>query len=101
MAAEHAPPKRRAFYSGFPQVGPAPGYLLSAGIFLVLVSALSEAQFAAWGWRIPFLLSIVLVGVGLFIRAKLSETPIFQRVAQSRAEVRLPIAAVFRAYPRT
>ena len=49
MAAEHAPAGRRAFYSGFPQVGPAPGYLLSAGIFLLLVSALPADQFAAWG----------------------------------------------------
>jgi MFS family permease len=73
MVAEHAPLGKRAFYSGFPQVGPAAGYLLSAAIFLLLVSPLSEAQFAAWGWRVPFLFSIVLVGIGLFVRSKLAE----------------------------
>ena len=101
MAAEHAPAGRRAFYSGFPQVGPAPGYLLSAGIFLLLVSALPADQFAAWGWRIPFLLSIVLVGVGLFIRARLAETPVFRRVIETRTEARIPILDVLRAYPKT
>src|SRR5918997_3033747 len=101
MAAEHAPPEHRAFYSGFPQVGPAPGYVLSAGIFLVLDSTLSEAPFKAWGWRIPFLLSIVLVGVGLFVRAKLAETPIFRQVTETRTEVRVPFVAVLRAYPAT
>ena len=101
MAAEHAPAGRRAFYSGFPQVGPAPGYLLSAGIFSLLVSALPADQFAAWGWRIPFLLSIVLVGVGLFIRARLAETPVFRRVIETRTEARIPILDVLRAYPKT
>lgn len=101
MAAEHAPPGRRAFYSGFPQVGPALGYLLSAGIFLLLVSTLSQAQFASWGWRIPFLVSIVLVGVGLFIRARLAETPVFRRVMETRTEARVPILDVLRAYPKT
>ena len=101
MTAEHAPSNRRAFYSGFPQVGPAAGYLLSAGIFLLLVSVLSLEQFATWGWRVPFLLSIVLVGVGLFIRAKLAETPVFRRVMETRTEARVPILDVLRAYPRT
>jgi metabolite-proton symporter len=101
MATEHAPSGRRAFYSGFPQVGPALGYLLSAGIFLLLVSTMSDTQFAAWGWRVPFLLSIVLVGVGLFIRARLAETPVFRRVVETRTEARVPVVDVIRAYPGT
>jgi metabolite-proton symporter len=101
MAAEHAPPGKRAFYSGFPQVGPAPGYLLSAGIFLLLVSILSQAQFASWGWRVPFLLSIVLVGVGLFIRAKVAETPVFRRIMETRTEAQVPIIDAIRTYPKT
>jgi MHS family shikimate/dehydroshikimate transporter-like MFS transporter len=82
-------------------VGPALGYLLSAGIFLVLVSTLSQTQFADWGWRVPFLLSIVLVGVGLFIRAKLAETSVFRRVMETRTEARVPIVDVIRTYPKT
>jgi metabolite-proton symporter len=101
MAAEHAPPHKRAFYAGFPQLGPTPAYLLSAGIFLLLVSMLEPAQFAGWGWRIPFLLSIVLVGVGLFIRLKLAETPAFRKVIESRTEARVPLWDVLRAHPKT
>jgi metabolite-proton symporter len=101
MAAEHAPAGRRSFYAGFPQLGPAPAYLLSAGIFLVLVSWLAPAQFAAWGWRIPFLLSIVLVAVGLFIRVRLAETPIFQRIMDDHTAARVPLWEVLRAHPRT
>jgi metabolite-proton symporter len=101
MAAEHAPPGKRAFYAGFPQLGPAPAYLLSAGIFLLLVSQLTPEQFVAWGWRIPFLLSIVLVGVGLFIRAKLAETPVFQAIMKSHTEARVPLWEVLRDCPRT
>jgi metabolite-proton symporter len=101
MAAEHAPAGKRAFYAGFPQLGPAPAYLMSAGIFLALVSALSPAQFDAWGWRIPFLLSIVLVGVGLFIRFKLAETPVFQEIMDRHGEARLPLWEVLRTCPKT
>ena len=101
MTAEHAPGGKWAFYSGFPQVGPALGYLLSAGIFLLLVSALSQEQFAAWGWRAPFLFSLVLVGVGLFIRARLAKTPVFRRVMETRTEARIPVMEVIRAYPGT
>jgi MFS family permease len=101
MVAEHAPLGKRAFYSGFPQVGPAAGYLLSSGIFLLLVSPLSEAQFAAWGWRVPFLFSIVLVGIGLFVRSKLAETPVFREVMETRTEARVPILDVFRTRGRT
>ena len=101
MAAEHAPARSRAFYSGFPQIAPVPGYLLSAGLFLVLGAYLSPEQFAAWGWRVPFLLSIVLVVVGLFVRLKLAETPVFRRVVETRTEARVPIVDVVRTYPRT
>ena len=82
-------------------MGPALGYLLSAGIFLLLVSTLSQEQFATWGWRAPFLFSIVLVGVGLFIRAKLAETPVFRRVMETRTEARVPVLDVIRTYPGT
>jgi len=78
MAAEHAPPGKRGFYTSFPQVGPSIGVLLSNGIFLLLTATLSKEQFVSWGWRVPFLLSIVLVGIGLFIRVRVAETPVFK-----------------------
>ncbi|HET7480725.1 MAG TPA: MFS transporter [Rubrobacteraceae bacterium] len=101
MAAEHSPPDKRAFYSGFAQVGPPVGFLLSSGLFLLFSSSLSNEQFASWGWRIPFLFSIVLVGVGLFVRATVAETPVFKEVMESRTEAQVPIVDVLRTYPRT
>jgi MFS family permease len=101
MTTEHAPANKRAFYSAFPQVGASLGYLLSGGIFLFLSSTLSEGQFSSWGWRVPFILSIILVGVGPFIRAQLSETPIFQRVMETRTQAQIPILDMLRSYPRT
>jgi metabolite-proton symporter len=101
LATEYAPPGRRAFYSSFVQVGPVFGFLASSGIFLLVSSTLSQEQFVAWGWRIPFVLSIVLVAVGLFIRVRIAETPVFQQVLDSQSEARTPIAVVFRMYPKT
>jgi len=99
MAAEHAPPSKRGFYTSFPQVGPSIGFLLSNGSFLLLTATLSKEQFASWGWRMPFLLSIVLVGIGLFIRARVAETPVFKRVMETRTEARVPVMDMVRTYP--
>ena len=76
MVVEHAPDDRRGFYGSWPQMGSSAGNLLAAGSFAA-VSALPEEQFLAWGWRIPFLLSAILIVVGLFIRLKIAETPAF------------------------
>ncbi|QIN78522.1 MFS transporter [Rubrobacter marinus] len=99
MAVEHAPPGRRGFYGSWPQLGIPAGLLLSTAVFSA-VSALPDEQFLTWGWRIPFLLSIVLVGVGLFIRLKIMETPSFSRVKETHTEARMPILDVLSAYPR-
>jgi metabolite-proton symporter len=99
MAVEHSPRGRRGFYGSFPQMGVPAGILLSNTVFLLLAASLSEEQFASWGWRVPFLLSIVLVGVGLFIRLKIMESPAFRRVRETRTEARMPIVDVFRTYP--
>jgi metabolite-proton symporter len=100
MAAEHAPPEKRGFYASWPQMGPPAGFLLSSGVFLLFSAALTEEQFAAWGWRVPFLLSIVLIGVGLFVRAKIAETPAFARVMESNTEARVPLLDVMRTHPK-
>ena len=101
MAAEHAPPGKRAFYSGFAQMGPPVGFLLSSGAFLLFAYTLSEEQFASWGWRVPFLFSIVLVAIGLFVRASVAETPVFKEVMETQTEARVPIVDVLRTYPKT
>ena len=66
-----------------PQMGPAVGFLLANGLFLVLTATLSSDQFASWGWRVPFLASLVLVLVGLYVRATIAETPVFSIVMES------------------
>jgi metabolite-proton symporter len=99
MAVEHAPPGRRGFYGSWPQIGVPAGLVLSTLLFN-LVSRLPQDQFLAWGWRVPFLLSIVLVGVGLIIRLRIMETPAFERMKEMRVEVRQPVMEVVRQYPK-
>ncbi|HTR83427.1 MAG TPA: MFS transporter, partial [Reyranella sp.] len=77
MVLEHAPEGKRGLYGSFVQVGFSLGLVTSAGVF-ALISMMPEAQFMSWGWRIPFLVSIVLVGIGLFVRARIPETPVFE-----------------------
>jgi MFS transporter, MHS family, shikimate and dehydroshikimate transport protein len=96
MAVEHAPPGRRGFFGSWPQMGVPAGLLLANVVFAITSATLPET----WGWRVPFLLSIVLVGVGLFIRLKIMESPAFMRVQESGTEARMPILDVLRTYPK-
>ncbi|MBN8481597.1 MAG: MHS family MFS transporter [Xanthomonadales bacterium] len=96
LATENAPPGQRAWYGMFPQLGAPIGFLCSTGIFLILTSVLDEAEFLAWGWRIPFLASALLVGVGLWVRLRLSETPAFARAMADNERVRVPMLGVLR-----
>lgn len=100
LATENAPPGKRAWYGMFPQLGAPLGFVLSAGAFLWLSAGLSEQALFAWGWRIPFLASAVLVGVGLYVRLKLEETPVFKQVMARGQRVRVPALEVFRAHLR-
>jgi MFS transporter, MHS family, shikimate and dehydroshikimate transport protein len=95
MVVEHAGEKRRGLWSSFTQMGAPLGSLISAAV-VALVSTLPKDQFAAWGWRVPFLLSVLLLGVGLFVRLKVVESPLFAEVKKDRAESRLPILDVLR-----
>jgi MHS family shikimate/dehydroshikimate transporter-like MFS transporter len=97
---EHSPADRRGFYGSLVQLGSPGGLLLATGAFAVF-SALPEEQFLAWGWRVPFLLSIVLLGVGLYIRLAILESPTFQRIQETQTEARLPIVELFRSYPKS
>ena len=99
MAVEHAPPGRRGFYGGWPQLGVPAGLVLS-NLFFLLLAGLPEQAFLSWGWRVPFLLSIVLVAVGVFIRLKVMESPSFSRVRETATEARMPLVEVLRRYPK-
>jgi MFS transporter, MHS family, shikimate and dehydroshikimate transport protein len=94
MVIEHAPKDKRGFYGSLVQVGFPAGVAGSTATFLLL-ALLPEADFLAWGWRIPFLFSAILVGVGLFVRLKLSETPVFARMRSHGMVARLPLAELF------
>jgi MHS family shikimate/dehydroshikimate transporter-like MFS transporter len=96
IATEHSPAARRGFFGSWPQMGVPIGLLLSSLIFSIVASSFSKAAFLAIGWRIPFLLSIVLVAVGLFIRLRITETPDFERVRETGTIARLPVIDVLR-----
>ncbi len=99
MAVEHAPAGKRGYYGSWPQMGVPAGLILSTVVFTIF-QAMPEEQFLAWGWRIPFLLSVVLVAVGLYVRLRLMESPAFQEVDDTDTEAQMPIVEVFRTYPR-
>jgi metabolite-proton symporter len=94
LATENAPAGKRAWFGMFPQLGPSIGFLLANGLFLLLFTLLTPAQFMAWGWRIPFLASAVLVGIGLYVRGNLPETIAFARASARLERVRLPLRDV-------
>jgi metabolite-proton symporter len=99
MAVEHAPVGKRGMYGAFPQMGAPAGTALATVAFL-LVARLPDEAFYSWGWRIPFLLSAVLVLVGLFIRLSISESPEFAAVKENHEQVKLPIKVAFQQYWR-
>jgi MFS family permease len=99
LAVENAPPGLRARYGMFPQLGAPVGFIAANGLFLVLSLVLSPEQFRAWGWRLPFLASSVLVAVGLWVRLKLAETPAFARALSEAPPSEVPLAEVLKRYP--
>jgi MFS transporter, MHS family, shikimate and dehydroshikimate transport protein len=99
MTVEHAPSGSRGFYGSWPQIG-VPAGLLTSTIIFSLFAKLPPDQFLSWGWRVPFLLSIVLVIVGLLIRLRVLETPSFQKMKETRSSVKQPIIEVLRKYPK-
>ncbi len=99
MAVEYAPEGKRGLFGSWAPIGVTVGNLLAAGVFAVC-SSLPKEAFLAWGWRIPFLLSIVLVLVGFYIRAKVTETPVFQEAVARRKPLRSPALEALRRYPK-
>lgn len=100
MTYEYAKPENRGLYASFPQIGLSIGLCLASGIVALLSYSLTDEQFLAWGWRIAFILSFVLVLVGLYIRLNIMETPEFSKIKSKGAEVKVPFAAMIRDYPK-
>ena len=98
LATEHAPQGKRGWFGMFPQLGPPVGFLCATGSFLLLAHFLDDAEFRDWGWRIPFLASALLVIVGLYVRLKLSETPVFAKAMQQQKQARVPLLEMLRGY---
>jgi metabolite-proton symporter len=98
LATENAPPGKQSLYGMFPQLGAPIGFIFSTGTFLLLTTQLTDAQLFAWGWRVPFLASALLVFVGLYVRLRLVETPAFKRVIENDERVQLPMMTVLREY---
>lgn len=94
MSVEHAPPNKRGLFGSFPQMGVPAGLLLSTIVFSIVSNSMTESAFLNWGWRIPFLLSIVLVLIGLYIRLKVSESPVFLEVATKNQQEKSPVRTV-------
>ncbi|MFE4197669.1 MFS transporter [Paenarthrobacter sp. NPDC056912] len=96
MAVEHAPIQKRGLFGAYPQIGVPIGMILATGLLFFLQSGMSKEDFAAWGWRVPFLLSVVLIVVGYLIRRAVGESPVFKEIAQRKAESKAPLGELFR-----
>lgn len=101
LATEYAPEGKRGWYGMFPQLGPSIGFLLATLTFLGLSLGLSDAQFALWGWRVPFIISAALVMVGLYVRFKLAETPVFAQAQASHHLHRWPLKTLLLQHGRS
>ncbi|MBD8042727.1 MHS family MFS transporter [Arthrobacter sp. Sa2BUA2] len=99
MAVEHAPPSRRGRAGSFPQLGVPLGMLLASGVTALMTGWISPGDaFIEWGWRVPFLLSIVLIAVGYLVRRAVEESPIFTEIAEKKQQTKVPVAELFRKH---
>jgi len=100
LAVEHSGGERRGLHGSWPQMGVPAGLLLSTGLFALLSARLSEHDFMTWGWRVPFLVSVALIAIGLFVRLKVLESPVFLALKESKQDSGTPLRDVFREHPR-
>lgn len=100
MAVEHSPEGRRGLNGSWPQSGAPAGLVIGTGVFAIVSALAGDAAFGEWAWRVPFLLSFVLIVIGLFIRLRILESPAFRQVQESQTEAQMPIVDVFRTYPK-
>lgn len=99
LATENAPPRKRALYGSFPQLGAPIGFFFANGTFLLLW-LLTDEQFMSWGWRVPFIFSAVLVIIGLYVRVSLHESPVFEKVAKAKKQVKIPLGTLLTKHVR-
>ncbi|MGE0299978.1 MAG: MFS transporter, partial [Pseudonocardia sp.] len=97
LTAEYAPPKRGGLYALFPQLGPSLAFALASATFLITALTMSDESFLAYGWRIPFVASLILIAVGLYVRLSIEETPVFRAAAQNKALAHNPLLDALRA----
>ena len=100
LATENAPEGKRGWYGMFPQLGAPLGFILAVSAFLILGACMSNEEFLAWGWRIPFITSALLVLLGLYIRLKLHETPVFQKLLDKHKEAQTPFKEVILSHKK-
>jgi metabolite-proton symporter len=100
LATENAPHGQRAWFGMFPQLGPPIGFLMANGLFLLLILGLGEQSFVTWAWRVPFLLSAVLVAIGLYVRVTVAETPAFRALVETRQRAEVPLVEAIRDHWR-
>ena len=98
MAVEHAPRTKRGIFGASPQIGVPLGLLLASGVMALMTAIAPGDQFAIWGWRIPFLLSVVLILVGYYVRRKVEESPVFTELAERKEKATMPIVQLFRKH---
>ncbi|KQV28584.1 MFS transporter [Rhizobium sp. Root1203] len=101
LATENAPEGKRSWYGMFPQLGAPVGLFLSSGIFWLLLQVMSQDALLSWGWRVPFVASIVLIVIGLWVRLSITETPAFQKAIDKQERVAVPVAELFRKHKRS
>lgn len=98
MAVEHAPRAKRGLFGASPQIGVPIGLLLASGVMAIMAVIAPGDAFLAWGWRVPFLLSIVLIFIGYWVRRRVEESPVFVEIAERREKTRMPIVQLFRKH---
>lgn len=100
MAVEHAPTNRRSFFGSYPQIGVPLGMLLATGFMFILTSSMTDEQFMDWGWRVPFVSSVVLILVGYLIRRAVAESPVFTEMQERRRDSSAPLSQLLRSHKR-
>jgi len=101
LATENAPEGKQSWYGMFPQLGAPVGLFISSGLFWIMLHVISEDDFLTWGWRLPFLGSIILIALGLWVRLSISETPEFAKAIEKEERVAVPVAEVFKFHKRS
>ncbi|MBO9132316.1 MFS transporter, partial [Rhizobium sp. B209b/85] len=101
LATENAPEGKRSWYGMFPQLGAPVGLFLSSAVFWLLLHFISQEDFITWGWRVPFIASIVLIGIGLWVRLSITETPEFSEAVARKERVAVPVVEILKNHKRS